>query len=277
MARPAPPYLTIFFFPLIFLDTATHHKICWSQMATDAWTDKLRDGHVKEALDELRQEASSPSHFLSLGAAYMWTGDFSSALAHFDKPIRTPPRHRSPSDIEFAMAGAAAWCVGDMKLASNYWQRGTKAGYAIGGANTRTSLLLYVAAVLEPQAFSIQEATELLAEKARDRRVKSWPGPIAEFILSTQDEKEVREKAVYKGTGMQPHNNRSPKSWQVDFYRLLKMVASGQKELRSLLKEFQALARVEGSEYLDGINFFYFLRLEEFYLVRQWSSRHAGI
>jgi len=42
-----------------------------------------------------------------------------------------------------------------------------------------------------------------------------------------------------------------------------------------LQKGFQALTNVSGSEYLDGDNFFYFLRLEEFYLVRQWHPRSA--
>jgi hypothetical protein len=36
---------------------------------------------------------------------------------------------------------------------------------------------------------------------------------------------------------------------------------------------FQQLVNVKGSEYLAGIKFFYFLRVEEFYLARHWISK----
>jgi len=243
-------------------------------MATETWIDELKAGRAKEALDHLRQEPPSPSNFISLGAAYMWTGDFRSALAHFQEQIQAALPSNHPGDLSFGMAGSAAWCLGDSKLAIKYWRKGTKPGYAVGGANTRTSLLLYVAAVQNPEAFSMRAAEELLTEKASHWRVRHWPGPIAEFILGTASEEAVREKAVYKSTKMRSYK-KNPMSWQLDFYKLLKTVASGNIESCVLEKEFQALLNVRGSEYLDGSNFFYFLRLEEFYLARQWSSHRA--
>jgi len=175
------------------------------QMATETWIEELRAGRANKALDQLRQERPSPSNFASLGAAYMWAGDFQSALAHFQKQIQSPPPQRSPGDLEFGMAGSAAWCLGDTKLAIQYWRKGTEAAYAVGGANTRTALLLYFAAIMNPETFSIPAARELLAEKANHWRIKSWPGPIAEFVLGTRSEEAARQEAVYKGTKMEKY------------------------------------------------------------------------
>lgn len=244
-------------------------------MSTETWIEELRKGRLKKALDHLRQEPPNPSNFYSLGAAYMWARQYQLALAHFQDQIQAALFSNPPGDLSFGMAGAAAWCLGDSKLAIKQWQKGAKSGYAVGGANTRTSLLLYVAAVLNPEAFSIRAAEELLAEKASHWRVKYWPGPVAEFILGTASEEAVREKAVFEGTNMRSHKNKNPKSWQLDFYKLLKTVACRNTESRVPDGELEALQNVGGTEYLDGSNFFYFLRMEEFYLARHWSSRRV--
>jgi hypothetical protein len=101
-------------------------------------------------------------------------------------------------------------------------------------------------------------------------RVKNWPGPVAQYIVGTAGEEEVRNKAVYRSSDPPDPN---PKSWQFDFYKLLKTSASAANRMNALESGFQDLLNVKGSEYLAGINFFNFLRLEEFYLARRWPSR----
>jgi hypothetical protein len=240
-------------------------------MSTETWIDKLRAGHLKEALDQLRQEPTNPSNFYSLGAAYMWAREYRLALAHFQNQIEAALPSNPPGDLSFGMAGAAAWCLGDSKQAVKYWRHGTKAGYAVGGSNTRTSLLLYAAAVLDAEAFSLRAAHELLVQKASHWRVRNWAGPVAEFITGRATEQAVREKAVFEKTKTQPVR-KNAESWQLDFYTLLKAAASGDIDSDLLKQELRSLVNVKGSEYLNGSNFFYFLRLEEFYVVRQWSS-----
>jgi hypothetical protein len=99
------------------------------------WIAELRAGRTQQALDMLRKERPSPSNHYSLGAACMWAADYQAALAHFDEEIRN---HRSghsrlpwhvakpPGDIDYGMAGAAAWCLGQKTLALKHWQEGAK-------------------------------------------------------------------------------------------------------------------------------------------------------
>jgi tetratricopeptide (TPR) repeat protein len=102
-------------------------------LSEDSWIDELRADRTDQALDHLQQQLStSPlfgSNYFSLGAVYMWSGDYQSAFAHFDKQIREKLPSNSAGDQAFGMAGAAAWCLGDEKLAVKYWRKGTTPGY----------------------------------------------------------------------------------------------------------------------------------------------------
>src|SRR5215469_505549 len=169
-------------------------------MLGDSWIDELRSDRIAEVVDHLRKELQSPSlypsNYYSLGAVYMWSGDYRSALTHFDEQIRVALPGNEPGDSAFGMAGAAAWCLADEGPAINYWQKGTTAEYAVAGANTRTELLLYAASRLNPATFPRQSAEQLLIKKASHWRVESWPGPIAQYILGIASEQEVRQKTV---------------------------------------------------------------------------------
>jgi lipoprotein NlpI len=247
-------------------------------MLGDSWIDELRADHMAQVVDYLRKELQTPrlypSNYYSLGAVYMWSGDYPAALAHFDEQIRAALPLNAPGDSTFGMAGAAAWCLGDEKLAIKYWQNGTTAKYAVAGANTRTELLLYVASLLNPATFPAESAQQLLVKKASHWRVKNWPGPIAQYILGTASEQEVRQKAADREGNLAEPN---PMSWQFDFYKLLTTAASAGKEMRALESRLQNLVNVKGSQYLAGMRFFYFVRLEEFYLARHWLSKQSGL
>jgi hypothetical protein len=246
-------------------------------MPGDSWIDELRADRIDQAIDHLRQELRTtrlfPSNYYSLGAAYMWSGDYQSAFAHFDEQIRARLPNNPAGDAAFSMAGVAAWCLGDEKLAVKYWRRGTTPGYAVAGANTRTALLLYTASVLKPDTFSAETADKLLREKAGHWRVKNWPGPIAQYILGTASEEEVGQEAAYHSDDPTDQN---PKSWQFDFYKLLKNSASAINGMLALDNGIQRLLDVKGSGYLAGEKFFDFLRLEEFYLTRHWQSKRRS-
>lgn len=106
-------------------------------MPSEDWISELKAGRRESALEKLRKEEPSPSNVYSLGAAYMWISDFQSALAHFDRQIRT--RADSTSDFLYGMAGAASWCLGNEALAIEYWRNGTQAKRAIAGENAHSS------------------------------------------------------------------------------------------------------------------------------------------
>ena len=249
-----------------------------SQMLGDSWIDELRAGHTDEVVDYLRKELQTdrlyPSNYYSLGAVYMWSGDYRSALTHFDEQIRAALPRNTPGDSTFGMAGAAAWCLGDEKLAIKYWRNGTAAGYAVGGGNTRTELLLYAASRLNPATFPRESAEQLLIKKASHWRIKNWPGPIAQYILGTASEEEVTLEALRTHPDPEHPN---PNLWQFAFYKLLNSGAASANGMRTLEIGLQNLLNVKGSEYLAGIKFFYFLRHEEYYLARHWSSERSGL
>jgi tetratricopeptide (TPR) repeat protein len=188
-------------------------------MLGDSWIDELRADRIAEVVDYLRKELQTPhlhpSNYYSLGAVYMWSGDYRSALAHFDEQIRAALPRNAPGDSTFGMAGSAAWCLGDEKLAIKYWRKGTTTQYAVGGANTRTELLLYAASLLNPATFPVESTEQLLIKKASHQRMKNWPGPIAQYILGIASEQEVRQKAVDRESDPAEPN---PMSWQFDFY-----------------------------------------------------------
>jgi tetratricopeptide (TPR) repeat protein len=247
-------------------------------MATDSWIEDLRADRVTEAIDYLRHEIQSsknyPSNYYSLGAAYMWAEDYRSALAHFDEQIRARLARNAPGDAAFGMAGTAAWCLGEDEKALEYWRQGTNASYAVGGANTRTALLLYAASLLKPGLFPTELAGKILSGKTTHWRIENWPGPIAQFVLGTLSEREAREKAFYRGNDLPGPNSNS---WQLEFYKQLMLVASSVTGTILLRSEFQNLIRIRGSEYLAGLKLFYFLRLEEFYLARHWLLESSSI
>lgn len=85
-------------------------------MPSDKWIDDLRADRIDQALDYLRKELQSPSlspsNYYSLGAVYMWAGDYQSAFTHFDNQIRAALPRNPPDDATFGMAGAAAWVSG---------------------------------------------------------------------------------------------------------------------------------------------------------------------
>jgi lipoprotein NlpI len=240
-----------------------------SERSVDAWVNSVRSGNRRKALEQLQSEPDSPSKTSSLGALFMWKGDFKSALNHYQAHILSNLPRDPAGDLSFGMAGSAAWCLGDEKLAVKHWRKGLTAGYAIGGANTRIALLLYAVSVLNRDVSSREAAEKLLEQKASHWRVKNWPGPIAQFILGTATEEEVKKQALFRN---REPTRQNPMSWQFAFYRLMKAAASGTITNATFEKKIKKLLVVEGSEYLEGENLFYFLRLEELYIARHWLS-----
>src|SRR5713226_2846285 len=100
-------------------------------MSAESWIDELRADRINEAVEHLRQELRAsnnyPSNYYSLGAVFMWSGDYKSALAHFEEQIQASLPRNPPGDQAFGMAGSAAWCLGDEKLARKYWRKGITA------------------------------------------------------------------------------------------------------------------------------------------------------
>jgi|SRR5580700_6888105 tetratricopeptide (TPR) repeat protein len=79
------------------------------QRLGDSWTDELRADRIAQVVDYLRKELralrSYPSNYYTLGAVYMWSGDYRSALAHFDEQIRAALPLNAPETRPSAWLG----------------------------------------------------------------------------------------------------------------------------------------------------------------------------
>lgn len=235
-------------------------------MAATKWLEELWAGRTALALGLLQEERESPGKLYSLGSVYMWTYEFQMARSYFEKLLDKPDR----SDFFFGMAGTAAWCTGEKKLATRHWRKGVSAPRTVGGANTRTALLLYAASVLEPGTYSTESAIKILRTRADQWRVRNWPGPIAQLILGKTTEDGARQAS------RNPIHRNSLKSaiWKFRFYVLLRQFLSCDMNPSAFREELRRLVAVEGSEYICLENLFYFLRCEELYLARNWCSTH---
>lgn len=237
-------------------------------MASEKWLDQLKAGMHGEAMEELKRDTAyqriPASLMINVGVAHMWAGEFQSALAHFGEAAQS----RDATDILYGMAGSAAWCLGQAELAIEYWRKGVNPDYAVAGANTRTPLLLFMASVLKPQISSRRVAEDLLAAKSTEWRIKNWPGPIAEFILGKANEETVRRS----GGNPRTEGQLMPyQTWQFEFYKLLSAAVAGEMPPTALKGTLHTAINVSGSDCLEGLNFFNFLRLEEFYIARQFA------
>jgi tetratricopeptide (TPR) repeat protein len=109
----------------------------------------LRYGDAERGLALLREaymRQRSSSHIMELGVAYLWTGDYASASAHFRSAIEEFPRHASSF---YGMSGVSHWCLGESNAAVADWLTGLKAQYSeTAGLGIRLPLLLFSASIL---------------------------------------------------------------------------------------------------------------------------------
>jgi lipoprotein NlpI len=167
-------------------------------MTTDPWK-LLQRGPNSTALRQMRkgyEKEQDASHIMELGVAYLWVEDYQAAWQHFDAVNQRDPGY---GDSYYGMAGAAKWCLGEPDESIRQWREGTQCRYADGAGGVSSRLWLYIASVIKPRLFPRNEAEELLTVCANDRRVKNWPGPVAEYILGRIDENNMRTRGSTYG------------------------------------------------------------------------------
>jgi hypothetical protein len=104
----------------------------------------------------------------------------------------------------------------------------------------------------------------LLAQKLAHRWITGWPDPIAEFIVGLITGTQALEKALDRENPA----NCNWKTWQLELYKMLKSASSNSGRNPAFQQELARHIAVEHSVYLQGTNFFNFLRNEGFYLAR---------
>lgn len=228
----------------------------------------LRGGGAvqKEGLRMVREQyvhKPDGSHIMELGVAYLFLRDFELAWEHFQTAALTYPRS---GDAFYGMAGVAKWCMGDPNSAVSMWCDGLKAKYArASGLGIKMPLLLFFASAVRPEVCEMAYAKKLLAEKLTDRRIGTWPGPIARLLMGDISDRDFR--ASCKGLNALDGRNRL---WSAKFYVGLMERSSG--NALTFKETMHALTNISDSEWQDEDILVSRLWHEEFFLARYEAS-----
>jgi hypothetical protein len=223
----------------------------------DYWN-LLRSGEksqIEQGLRQLNQAHTEKPYvhtIFELGVACLWLRDYETGWQNFRKSIDTGP---TTTSSDFGMAGAAKWCLGEFKKAVDEWKPGLKAQYAdANGLNLEIPLLLFLASVLKPEAFEKRLALEVLTKKARDRRIKEWPGPIVRLILGQIGESDFRN--LCKG---RDEPDTLDQHWLAEFYRGVLLFGEGKhSQFKETMRKLADTSRPEWSD-------------ENYFLSRVWT------
>lgn len=198
-------------------------------MSSQSPWDLLRCGNADQGLTMIRERyrlAPSPSNIMALGVSYMWVGDYKAASQHFQYSIQTD---KTPGEGYFGFTGAAEWCLENYSTAVQHWRAGLKAPYAAGGVCIHSPMLLLLASILRPGLFPRREAEELLTQKAKDPRLKFWPGTLGQFIAGQIHEAAL--EASWLGNIARNVRGVMPQAkWLTEFYKVVLTLGRGEME-----------------------------------------------
>lgn len=193
-------------------------------MAKDIW-EELCNGRIAETIQLMRDRyaaAPKPGSSISLISALLWDKQFASAWEVANDVIDRNPLLNAKI---YEFSGTSLWCMDRQGEAVTSWRTGLECAYADGAGGASLPLLLFFASVRTPELIGSAEARSLLEARARDRRVRSWPGAYVRFLLDEIDEEQLRLT----------HARESPPSailcrLMVDFYVAVKGLCHGDAE-----------------------------------------------
>jgi hypothetical protein len=234
-------------------------------------------GEREEGLRLIQQayiDEPSPSHAREFGIALVWLGKYAEAWTHFRSVIETS---KTAGDGDYGMAGVAKWCLDKPDEAVLEWRAGLKANYArASGFGVRMPLLLFFAAVRQPNFFDRKLAEKLLQETTLDKRIKNWPGPIARLVLDQISEAEFQNHCLGMrpgDMGKNPFTRHKPHEvsncqWLAEFYRATLALEHGQS-ISDFKGSMEKLSDTSQPEWEDEKSVFTGrIWCEEFFLAR---------
>ena len=93
--------------------------------------------------------------------------------------------------------GTVLWLIGDRSVAKELYRsaadgiRYRTIGYADASGGVGEGLLLWYAGITTKDRNTTEHALDYLTRLAKKSRIKSWPGPLAQFVLERQSFNEV--------------------------------------------------------------------------------------
>jgi hypothetical protein len=208
----------------------------------------------------------SASHIMQLGIALLWLKQYAQAWEHFSTITRrqAPKWTSNKSESFYGMAGVAKWCLGERHEAIAEWVPGLKADYGSAGG-VKIPLLLFFASVISPELYNGKTVKELMLEKAKDVRIKAWPGPIVRWILGQVNGGEFlmlcqgRDKCDLRDN-----------LWQAEFYRSL--MRFERSKISNFRESMNKLTDLQQPEWQDQDAFLSRIWKEEYFLARHEAA-----
>src|SRR5262249_45982368 len=156
----------------------------------------------------------------------------------------------------------AKWCLDDQAGAIEYWYDGVDCRFADAGLGIILPLLLLFASTVKPDLFSKTKAEGLLLRRANDPRARTWPGPLAKFVLEQMDESQLRNECAY------PMDDEAAlRHMRADFY--IGVVEYRRGNQYGFLQKMQQASRLTWEDF-DASRDRFLARIwrEEFFLAR---------
>jgi tetratricopeptide (TPR) repeat protein len=206
----------------------------------------------------------SASHIMQLGIALLWLKQYAQAWEHFSTIIeRKAPKGTSNKHESFyGMAGVAKWCLGERREAIAEWISGLKAEYAgAAGLGVEMPLLLFFASVVSPELYDNAAARTLMLEKTKNVRIKTWPGPILQWILGQINGGEFLRHCQGRHKRDLRYN-----LWKAQFYRSLMQFE--RSKISDFRESMHKLTDMQQPEWQDEDEFLSRIWVEEYFLAR---------
>ncbi len=143
----------------------------------------------RQLLEEGRfEELANEDHPLWRGLALLELKRWPQAARSFED---APDAGQSGTMLE--LAGAARWLAGERELAVERWVAALDAGYEGPASRLKPpALLVYAGTRLGDERYVLR-GTRLLGKTWKTKIQRTWPGPVAGFLLGKIDERSFLE------------------------------------------------------------------------------------
>lgn len=188
------------------------------------------EGRPTDAIEALSVEISSKPRILAFNnraTARILCGDLAGALSDFAVAGFVAEGEVGRGDHSYIHVAAVLWMQGHKRLASRLSQYATREmlkgrfaySDAAGGADLGAATWFFSSRLKDKQG--VQLAERLLAKLLKGKASRSWPGPLARFLLNEISEVEL-VSAVSSVSGL-----RERELCQANFYVAARRQASG--------------------------------------------------
>lgn len=205
----------------------------------------------------------SSSNLDARGFAYLYQNQLDKALADFEMAEKVSKQvNLGPTDGYLQDVGIALWLKGKEQEAADVWHGlvqdhlAGKIEYSDRAGGVESGNLLWFAACFEKFRHYQKPAEKLLKKKCKLKRIKYWPGPVAQYLLGNISEENLKVAARESGSRAERH------LCQASFYIGAKALLNGDKR-----RFREAMAEVTSGE-LSFIE-------KEYYLARHELSRNS--